>query len=290
MGQKAKNPAQKLSSADKEILEKVVFIYALKFYSLTQKYPNPRKYVENVVLKTIQSDEAMAAAYTIIYTKNDPSNDYSFTPREINQRLANDLLNTFQEIAQQPESSGDYKRFMHPPTLRGKVLKNLEDHGILIHLEGKEEIIKYKREKRRPGRPDRGKAEDDRGGRPSLYIATEEFEKLKKAMNKSGALDFLHDKIIKTGLALNLFKYQALALLYAAKMDEQVRRKLMGIGASFFQSKVTENDSSKSSAIHQRLQTVDDDQLEQYANDMAKSLIEVRELYSLLFLPGLLKL
>jgi hypothetical protein len=109
-------------------------------------------------------------------------------------------------------------------------------------------------------------------------------------MNKSDALDFLHDKIIKSGLALKLAKYLLLAILYTAKMDEQVAQRLMGIGASFFQSKVTENDSSKSSAIHQKLQTIDDDQLEQYANNVAKSVIEIRKYYALLFVAGLLKL
>jgi hypothetical protein len=39
MGKKTKNPANKLSSVDKEILEKVVLTFALKFYSLTQEYP-----------------------------------------------------------------------------------------------------------------------------------------------------------------------------------------------------------------------------------------------------------
>jgi hypothetical protein len=285
MGKKTKNPAQKLLYADKEILEKVVFMYALKFYALTQKYPNPRKYVENVVLKATPSDEA--ALYTIIYTKNNPSN-YSFKPGEINQRLANDLLNTIQQnnyhvSAQQPESGRDLiKRFMHPRDLREKVLKNLEDQGILLHLEGKEE-----HEKRHPGKPSK---KSDRGGKPSLYIATEDFEKLKKAMNKSDALDFLHDKVIKSGLAFKLAKYLFQVILYTAKMDEQVIQRLMGIGASFFQSKLTQNDSSKSSVIHQRLQTMDDDQLEQYAAIIAKSIIEDREYYALLFLAGVLRL
>ena len=176
MDKKTKNPAQKLSYADKEILEKVVFMYAMKFYALTQKYPNPKKYVENVVLKATQSD--VAALYTIIYTKNNPYN-YSFKPGEINQRLANDLLNTIQQnsyhvSAQQPESGRDpIKRFMHPQDLREKVLKNLEDQGILLHLEGKEA-----HRKRHPGKPSK---KSDRGGKPSLYKATQDFEKLKKS-------------------------------------------------------------------------------------------------------------
>jgi hypothetical protein len=290
MGKKTKNPAQKLSYADKEILEKVVLTFALKFYALTQKYPNPKKYVENVVVKAIQSDETHAVANIIMYAKNDPSDDYSFIPREINQRLANDLLNSIQETVQEPGSSLEHKRFMHPRDLRKKVLKKLEDHGILLHLEGKEEFKKYKKYKTKKGKQVEYVGGRDRGGRPSLYIATEEFEKLKKTMNNTGALKFLYDKIIKTGIALKLFEYQSLAFLYTAKMDEQVAQRLMSIGASFFQSKVTENNSSKSSALHQMLQTMDDDQLEQYAHNIAKSLIEVRGFYSLLFLPGLLRL
>jgi hypothetical protein len=276
MGKKTKNPAQKLSDADMEILEKVFFMYALKFYALTQKYPNPKKYVENEILKAIKSDKIIAALYTIMYAKNNPSNYYSFKPGELNQRLANDLLNAIE----QPESS-NHKKFMHSQDLREKVLKNLEDQGILLHLEGKEAHAK-----RHPGSK-KSKAETDRGGRRSLYITTEEFEKLKKAMNKSDALDFLHDKVIKSGLAFKFTKYLLQLILYTVKMDEQVTLKLMGIGASFFQEK---SDSPISSAIHQRVQTMDDDQLEKSAAIRAKSIIEDREYYALLFLAGLLKL
>jgi hypothetical protein len=132
--------------------------------------------------------------------------------------------------------------------------------------------------------------ENDRGGNPSLYIATEEFEKLEKAMNKSDCLDFLHDKIIKSGLALELAKYLFLLILHGMKADENVVEKRLGIGASFFQSKMTEKIVNDLGILHQKLRKVDDRQLEQIANDLAKSVVESRGYYTLLFLVGLLKL
>lgn len=297
MGNKTKYHAQKLTSADKEILEKVVFIYAVKFYTLTQQCPNPKKYVKNVLLKAAQSDEKIAALYTIVYAKNNPSN-YLFKPGEINQRLANDLLGTIQQnyyntSAQQPESNRDHLRFMHPRDLR-EVLKVLEHHGVLLRLEGKEEITKYKREKLHLNRPGKKSSaigsENDRGGKPSSYITTREFEKLKRAMNKSNALDFLHDRIIKSGLALELAKYMFLLILHTMKTDEPVTQKLLGVGASFFGSKMTEKDANNFGIVQQKLRVVDDSQLEQIANTLAKSAIENKGYYTFLFLAGLLKL
>jgi hypothetical protein len=297
MGEKPKNPAQKLSSTDKDVLEKVVFLYAANLYSLSKQYPNPKKYVENVLLRTAQSDIAIAALNTIIYAKNNPT-DYSFKPGELNRRLANDLVNTIQQnyydsSVQQPESDRDHMRFMHPRELR-EMFKFLEEHGILLHLKGKKEIVKYKRKSLRLNRPGKKSpvvnSENNRGGRPSLYITTEEFVKLKKAMNKSDALDFLHDKIIKSGLALELARYLFLLILHGMKADENVVQKRLGIGASFFQSKMTEKIVNDLGILHQKLRKVDDRQLEQIANDRAKSAVESRGYYSLLFLMGFLKL
>jgi hypothetical protein len=149
MGKKTKYPAQKLTSTDKDVLDKVAFLYAAMFYSLKQQYPNPKEYVEKILLKAAQSDKKVAALYTIIFAKNNPSN-YLFKPEEINRRLANDLVDIIRQnyndtLLQDSGSNRDHIRFMHPRDLREKVLKVLEDHGILLHLNGKEEIKKYKR-------------------------------------------------------------------------------------------------------------------------------------------------
>lgn len=293
MGKKVKNPIHKLSYADKDILNKAVFVYAVKFYTLTQQYPDPRKYVENFVVKK-GLDHRIATVGTIAYAKNAPSN-YSFRPGEINQRLANDLF-VIQENCNDmlvEQSDGNHKRFMHPRDLREKVLKHLEYNGIFLHLEGNEVIKNYEREKRHPGRPSI-EGETDRGGKRSLYITTEEVENLKKTFNKSGALDFLRDKIIESGLALKLAKYLILCSLYTIKTNVQAAQKLMGIGESFSQlgsqlGLTKEEEFSTISTFHKRIQAMDNNQLEKAANKLAKKAIEEKGYYTFLFLAGFLK-
>lgn len=293
MVKKPKYHEQNLTDEDKEILEQVVFKYAMLFYNLTQKYASPKEYAKKEILKIIQSDKDIATLYTLIYAKNFPP-DYLYKPGEINQKLANDMRNAIQQdyrdMTTQTDEDDDehHERFLHPRDLREKVLKNLESYGIILHLEGKDKIRHHQREVRRPGK--KSLSDDDRGGKPSAYIVTEKVEKLKKAIEKPQALDFLYDKVIKSGIAHQLAKFGFSAFLYAAKMDERVIYKLMGAEASFFQDTITDRDIANFKVTLQQLQGVDDEKLEQLADHMAKSAIEDRKYYALLFLTGLLKL
>jgi hypothetical protein len=266
----------------------------VKFYALIQKYPNPKKYAENVIVKKLRSDENIATLYTIGYARNCPP-DYVFRPGGINQILSNDIRRTIPQdyITLNSEENEDHsKGFLHPRDFRERVLKKLEDEGIFIHLEGKEEIRRQEHKTRRPGK--KGSSEDlrdeDHGGKQSAYKVTEEVKKLKNAMEKPGAIDFLYEKLIKTGLAHKLAKFKMLACLHAAKIDEAVLHKIMGIGASLMQDNIKQQDTTNFKLLHQRLQLFDDNQLEQHADNIAKSLIEDRGYYALLSISGLLKL
>jgi hypothetical protein len=290
---KPKYPEQNLTDEDKEILEQVVLKYAVKFYTLIEEYRNPKRHIEKI-LKAVQSDKNIATLYTLTYLKNYPS-DHLFKPGEINQRLANDIRKAIQQgyadtTAAELEDDSRYpKRFLDPRDLREKVLKNLESHGIILNLKGKQEIKHHLRDIYRPGKRSLSN-DNDRGGKPSAYKVTQVVEKLKKAMEKPGAIDFLYDKIIKSGLAHKLAKFNILAFLYAAKMDEKVFHRLMGVGASFFQDNITEKDTTNFKVIFERLQMINDYQLEQLADSIAKSAVENRGYYALLFMTGLLKL
>ena len=114
-------------------------------------------------------------------------------------------------------------------------------------------------------------SDDDRGGKPSAYIVTEEVEKLKKAIEKPQALDFLYDKVIKSGIAHQLMvKFGFSAFLYAREMDQRVIYKLMGAEESLFQDTITDKDIANFKVTLQQLQRVDDEKLEQLADHMAK--------------------
>lgn len=294
MAKKTKYPAQKLTEEDKEILDKVFFKYALTFYALIKKYRNPKKYAENVIVKKLRSDENLAALYTITYARNSPPNDV-FRPGEINKALANDIRKTIPQdyiTLNSDENEDNSKGFLHPRDLRERVLKKLEDEGIFIHLEGKEEIRRQEHKTRRPGK--RGSSEDirdeDHGGKQSAYKVTEEVEKINKVMEKPGAIDFLYEKIINSGLAHKIEKFKMLAFFHATKKDETAIQKMMGVGASLTQGHIKEEDIANFTLLHKGFQLVDDNQLEQWADNIAKSLIEDRGYYALLSIVGLSKL
>jgi hypothetical protein len=294
MAKKTKYPAQKLTEEDKEILDQIFFKYALTFYALIQKYPDPKKYAEEVILKKIRSDENIATLYTIGYARNYPS-DHKFTPGEINKTLANDIRRTIPQAyltLKLKENEDNSKGFLHPRDLRERVLKKLEDEGIFRHWEGKEEIRRQELKTRRPGkkRSYDEVRDDDHGGKQSAYKVTEGVKNLKKAMEKPGAIDFLYEKLIKSGLALRFAKFEMLAHLHAIKMNETAVHKMMGVGASLIQGNVREKDTANFKIFHQGFQLIDDDQLEQWADNIAKSLIEDRGYYELLSISGFLKL
>jgi hypothetical protein len=87
-----------------------------------------------------------------------------------------------------------------------------------------------------------------------------------------------------------LTKYLMLMCFYTIKMDEDVALKLVGAGATFFQDKMNEQQQIEFNKIHHTLQLVDDDKLEQYVDEITKSLIHERGYYVVLFILGLLQL
>jgi hypothetical protein len=294
MAKKTKYPAQKLTKKDKIILDQIVIKYAVTFYALIQKYPNAKRYAENVIVKKLRSNENIATLYTIGYIRNYPP-DYVFRPGQINKTLANDIRRTIPQdymTLDSEENEDNSKRLLHPRDLRERVLKPLENHGIFIHLEGKAEIRSQERKRHRPGKKSSSDEvrDDDHGGRPSAYKVTEEVEKLKKVMEKPRAIDFLYEKIIRSGLAHKLEKFKMLAFFHATKIDETAIHKMMGVEASLIQGNLKEEDTADFTVLHKGFQLVDDNQLEQFADNIAKSLIEDRGYYALLSIAGLLKL
>lgn len=190
MVSKPKNLIQKLTSEDKDLLEIVVTKYEVKYYSLIQQYPNPKKYVEEIVLKQIRSDNAISSLFTILYAINIPSNQV-LSPGKINERLANDIRHTIQQDFSDTMDPFHKERFLHPRDLRENVLRDLENDGLLLHLEGKKRLTNYLHATTPAGKKSISLFGHDRGGRWSGYTAADEVKKLKRAMDKPEALDFL---------------------------------------------------------------------------------------------------
>jgi hypothetical protein len=291
MVENAKNLSLELNEDDKEILDKVVLNYAVKFYALTQQYPSPKKYAEEYLLKAVNKDSNIAAVFTITYAMTSPHGQ-QIRPGELNQKLANNIQNAFKEqyidVASQLQNNEFVKKFLSPHDLRMDVLKKLEDQGIFIHLTTEEEIRRQQdRRSHSYGRSSSTTIYNERGGRLSVYILADDVERLKRAMEKTGSIEYLYREMIKSGLAEKLFKFHALAFLHAAKLDKRVLDMAIGAGASFFQESQGTVDTAKA---FQQLQQIDDNKLEQTIDSQIKSIVEDRGYYSMLSLAGLLKL
>jgi hypothetical protein len=134
---------------------------------------------------------------------------------------------------------------------------------------------------------------NDRGGKRSAYIITPEFEKLKSVMEKSEAIDLLHNKLIESNLAFKIEKYKTLIFLHSIKMDETVLRKLVKFGASFTKdgTKIGEKELSDFKTFSEQLRLLDDKQLEQAATIGAELLIKDVDYYKFFVtMCGLFKL
>ena len=225
-----------------KILDGVVLRYLLKFYTLMQKYPSPKKYAKVVIIEKIRLNANIANIYTATFTKNYPSN--IFRPGQLNHALANDIRKTIGKnyITLRKED----KEFLHPRDLRERVLKKFESEGIFIHLVTKKDITHWERKTNQIDKKHSyDKVRNNRGGKPSAYILRDEIEILKKVLRKPEAIDFLYKKMIESGFPHKFAKYNILAFLHAAKLNEKTLHRSMGIGASFMQDSVKEEDTAK---------------------------------------------
>ena len=232
----------------------------------------------------MNSDINLARFYTLTSTINSPVN-HLFKPWEINNQLINDIQNTINKTygdikieTETQDNESPLRRFLNNRDLRERVLEDFEKQGIFLHLEDKKKIKLQQAGTQRPGRKKSSgyiETYDSRGGKPSAYKATEEVERVKQLMKKPAVLDLLYKSLIGSCVAHLFFKFNLLAFLYAIKMDKRVIHRTAGLGASFVQYNIKEKNIADFRATPDILQTMDDNQLEQYADNMIKSVIDL---------------
>jgi hypothetical protein len=261
MAKKAKYHAQELTDEDKRLIGQISLKFAAKLFALISKYPNPKDYAEEVILKDVHSKNYSAGVHMLAIIKNATSNR-TFKPHEINQKLANIIRNY--DVQQDVKSSV----LLDPSSLR-RVLKDHEESGTLLHLTKKDEIKEFERETRRPGK--KTSSDQDNGGKPSAYLLTEELQKMKNVMEKPGAKELFYMQIDIDDLAYKLMKYIMLAVLHAAKTDENALSTLLSFGAAPIQHAIKKEDILEFNAKHQWL--LDHNHLEEFVNSAAEDFV-----------------
>ncbi|MGA8084783.1 MAG: hypothetical protein WB988_23255 [Candidatus Nitrosopolaris sp.] len=288
MVENPKYPMSELTGEDIEILDRIIIIYAVKSYAIMKKYTNAMQYAKKI-LKELSSGSDVAGLFTLAYAKND-SVDRMYKPVELNQRLANDLRNII-EGDYEAQGGREVTILLHRRDLRERVLKMLETLGVFMHLEGKQEIKRHEHKVRTPRKKGAGYQNgDDRGGNPSAYMMTKDFVKIRKTIEKAAAVEYIHARLISSGLALVLTKHILLAFLHAAKMDKKAFITMMTMGAKFMNDSLTEDDTNRSEVSFQNLQSCTDTQMQAIAENLAKFLMNNRSYYEqLVFFIALMK-
>jgi hypothetical protein len=130
------------------------------------------------------------------------------------------------------------------------------------------------------------------GGRLSEYKGSEGIDKMKKTMEKYGALEYFADALTETGLVEKLIENSMLLFIRAARtLDEVVYQRAMGWGHVLICDTITESCSNDFKTGFQDLKALREDQLQQEAHNAAQSALRsIDYYYLLLFLTTLLEL
>jgi hypothetical protein len=287
-----KYPPLELTDEDKKQLDGVIIKYAVEFRSLQNRYPNPKSYVENVVLKRLHSNDNVGVLLSMAYSKIDPR-DALYRPTQLNQRLANDTRYTDRlhpNISTVSEDCGiSADSFLGPRDLRERVLKKAEDLNIFVHIEGKKNIDACERNirKKRTKAPPNENIED-RGGYPSAYASSDEIIRIRNIAEKAGGADYIREKMNGYGLGLELTKYLMEVFFYAAKMDKQMLPMMIGVGARFMNNHLAKSDIDQLEMAFQRLQSCTDNELQTFADYAAKFLTQHQRYHELLIFLSML--
>jgi hypothetical protein len=150
------------------------------------------------------------------------------------------------------------------------------DWNILVHLEGKKNISAHKSKiKEQHTKAPENQNIEDRGGFPSAYVISDEIMQIRSIAGKTGAANYIRERMNLYGLGYDLAKYLMEALFHAAKMDKGMLPLIIGVGARMIMNNnLAESEISEIQTFSQSLQSISDSDIEILADNAAKLLIE----------------
>jgi hypothetical protein len=243
---------------------------------LRKKYLNSKAYAENAILKYLHSKAEVWNLHTMLYARNDPPGTL-IEPGQLNRRLANDTRYTLKNdaLTGNEDSTSSTGNFLHPRDLRERVLEKNVDWNILAHLEGKKNISAHKSKiKEKHTKAHENQNIEDRGGFPSAYVISDEIMQIRSIAGKTGAANYIRERMNLYGLGYDLAKYLMEALFHAAKMDKGMLPLIIGIGTRMcMNNDLAESEISEIQTFSQSLQSISDSDIEILADNAAKLLI-----------------
>lgn len=276
MAERSKYPYQDLTDRDKEVIDKVVLNYLLGYYSLMTKYPHPKKYVIKEGSKLFSSGKVTLTLLSINSIKENPENK-PLRPQDLKKYLTDKLsspLTLSDEITNQIKniSNGLSSR-----ALNEKILKNLKNQEILHNIQGEESYKKYFSNS--PGRqPPNGI--EDHGGKRSIYIVDKEIELLKETLKNPKSIEYLYDKLLKSGLLNGIVKYCFMTFLYLIKSNESNISQILILGEEVTKSKSSQKEIDGMLRVFDYFRNMTEEQIESESVIAVNSLVNEKKFFS----------
>jgi hypothetical protein len=265
-----KNPAG-LTEFEKHFVDLYVINWAVLYYSLKTKYPNPKDYAEKVILRIAKSRSSLAENFLFMYGNRATTTDL-FRPKELNEILKKNL-----DVLEADSSTTN--RYLRESIIR-QILRKLERYGVYINIKGKQEIKKYQGRK-----PKSTSILKRSGGRPSAYLVSSVYTTSNENINNPQIRNTIHKKLIDSNLGPLLWKYLFLVLFYSIRENKEVALKVFPLAGPPSAAINLTNIKSELDKIA----SLDGKELERFAIQSATVMLNSHNYFSASGLLGLLQ-
>lgn len=251
----------KFTEEEREEIEDILVRIVREIQKSLDKHPNPKKYAKKI-LKNFESNITTTVIYLMLVSMNMEPNK-KISPKELRKRL--------------PE-----KMQLNPRQLT-EALYRAKKEGYYRNAQKSKEI-------KRPGRH---KASENisytkGGGRDSNYEITEGLAKLRKFMSNSQANKLIHNRLKKSGIIQEYYKFILLSWCYSMREEGKTEGKLFEITktAAPYYSPIMAESSFFSSwdDFIDIIVSMDEKQLNLFAEEAASIMVEKNPLDSFIYL------
>jgi hypothetical protein len=248
------------SKGEMETMDKIITTLTIKLYFFVQNYKDHRVWNED--LSNVLRSDSFLSESTIFMNINANFNKPS-SPQGINKEIA-------KKLAQQSET------YLKPSAL-SKLLKDLEERGVLDNIRGKKKVKQQILHMNR-----RSKYLEKPQGYHSYYKTTDEVEKYKQVLSDPLALEYINERLKNSGLlrpaCLYVGKSAIHAIRYGNERTEKFLRMTMNAAApgAFSDSQWT--------TFKEALGSVDENELNNLINGFADYMLANPNGYAFLVL------
>jgi hypothetical protein len=258
----AENPKNinKFTEEEREEVEDILVRIVREIQKFLDKHNNPKEHAVKI-LRNSESKTMIASAFLVLCSLQMESDDNA-NSKKLREKIPEEF---------RPRSN-----------LMNDALNNVSEEGYFTRGKGEKEI-------KHPGRPMRGEnvSYGRGGGRPSsTYQITEDLEKLKKLIFSPEAGKLIHDRLVKSGLIQEYFKFMILTFCYAMREKSKSAGnspELFKEIAPYISSIFAENDFFNGwNDFVTLLSSIDESGLDPLANQFVLFVIEQKPLDNLL--------